>query len=812
MSNHFNNGICEKFQVQILSQLPERPSRAAEKRDRLQLESHWIRKLCSKYPYGLNSNMLGENGNTSIYRNFILRDRTTRIRGKRKPRSQRFKIFNPEQFLYTQYNRYKTHPRLIRRYLFQTIMSTPINNVKKLHQYFVLTDFVADFTEFIKDLLETRLLPSNATDVPKKKRQNYLVIPYVNKAIDYFNLNRILKDKNLNSHWPSEIPIVRSKPSICFKYDTPISLALFNFKKVTSNLDMANFLLNPPSCYCHHSPFIDYHHGHVITSNLEFIENISLRRLMEKGTKYRIPKTLDFAAAEQKIDECFRTYLSNICKRFKIIAEKFNPWLSTLKQLVSDCTIKSIQNASLPHDARYKMPWKAIRDLQEHFVITSVDKSSNNYAIICKSFYIKLLCKEVGFDCTPVAAYQQVGDQKSDIIGRLTEESKANFGVEVSPEFAELPYIHLVPKFHKNPVKFRPIIASTKATTKPVSICLTKLLRLVMSKMKTYCNTISKSSGVNPYWIVENSKEVATALNQLSLKNKAKSVSTFDFTTLYTTLDHSEISLAIASLLNRAFGKDNNTKIIRIIYKKAFWSYLKSPTDTDVFSKEKILNMVTWLVGNTYFTIGNLVFIQKIGIPMGTNAAPLIANLLLHHFEIEYIIKNLKANYQACRKLNHIYRYIDDITAFNDDGTFGNAVKEIYPASLTLEAVNSDPKKAYVLDMDINIEDKKFEIDIYDKRTYFPFKSILYPDPSGNINLQLGYNIVSTEIIRYSNMCSSLNKFLVKTNMLLTVLINKGYCRNKLLNTASKTINKHKQIRQKYDFHGEIKQLLTAKT
>ena len=45
------------------------------------------------------------------------------------------------------------------------------------------------------------------------------------------------------------------------------------------------------------------------------------------------------------------------------------------------------------------------------------------------------------------------------------------------------------------------------------------------------------------------------------------------------------------------------------------------------FSFDKLLEMLEYLIDNIYIVVGNRVFQQHIGIPMGTDCAPLLANL-----------------------------------------------------------------------------------------------------------------------------------------------------------------------------------------
>ena len=47
--------------------------------------------------------------------------------------------------------------------------------------------------------------------------------------------------------------------------------------------------------------------------------------------------------------------------------------------------------------------------------------------------------------------------------------------------------------------------------------------------------------------------------------------------------------------------------------------------------------MLGFLVDNIYVVFGDQVFQQSVGIPMGTNCAPLLANLFLYSYEAEFV-------------------------------------------------------------------------------------------------------------------------------------------------------------------------------
>jgi hypothetical protein len=54
-----------------------------------------------------------------------------------------------------------------------------------------------------------------------------------------------------------------------------------------------------------------------------------------------------------------------------------------------------------------------------------------------------------------------------------------------------------------------------------------------------------------------------------------------------------------------------------------------------MFSETDIFNMFEFLIDNIFDMFGGRVFQQTVGIPMGTNCAPLVADLFLYSHEVE---------------------------------------------------------------------------------------------------------------------------------------------------------------------------------
>ena len=94
--------------------------------------------------------------------------------------------------------------------------------------------------------------------------------------------------------------------------------------------------------------------------------------------------------------------------------------------------------------------------------------------------------------------------------------------------------------------------------------------------------------------------------------------------------------------------------------------------------------MIEFLVDNIYVRFGGQLFRQTVGILMGTNCAPLLADLFLYSYENESLYKLIKeGKRKLARKFNLSYRYIDELISFNDKG-LNEFISDIYPKELTI--------------------------------------------------------------------------------------------------------------------------------
>ena len=110
---------------------------------------------------------------------------------------------------------------------------------------------------------------------------------------------------------------------------------------------------------------------------------------------------------------------------------------------------------------------------------------------------------------------------------------------------------------------------------------------------------------------------------------------------------------------------------------------------------------------NCYFTIGDKIFQQIIGIPMGSDPAPFFANLFLYFYESKWLRKLQRSDLRRARSFVNVYRFIDNLIAMSDNKEFEGCFKEIYPVELELGKENNGYKEASFLDLRANFYKKQ---------------------------------------------------------------------------------------------------------
>ena len=149
-------------------------------------------------------------------------------------------------------------------------------------------------------------------------------------------------------------------------------------------------------------------------------------------------------------------------------------------------------------------------------------------------------------------------------------------------------------------------------------------------------------------------------------------MSTYDFSTLYTPLPHNLI-------------KDKLIDLIDLPERRL---------SLNTWSCQNVCDALTFLLGNIFIRFGTKLYRQVVGIPMGTNCAPLVADLFLFCYERDFMM-SLTDDKQAdvIDAFNTTFRYLDDILNINNV-YFDNMVSQIYHSELQLNIANTSDTNA----------------------------------------------------------------------------------------------------------------------
>ena len=178
---------------------------------------------------------------------------------------------------------------------------------------------------------------------------------------------------------------------------------------------------------------------------------------------------------------------------------------------------------------------------------------------------------------------------------------------------------------------------------------------------------------------------------------------------------------------------------------------------------------------NSFFRFGDRVYRQCIGIPMGIDPAPQMANLYLYYYESSFMETITKGNYGIAKKINDTGRFIDDLTTLNYDGYLQQSKERINPEELVLNQENKEDSRATFLDLEAHIKDGKFYTKTYNKREAFNFEIVNFPDLSGNIPERPAHGIYISQVIGYAKICNQTKDFIDRIKLLFNKLRKKHF-------------------------------------
>ena len=192
-----------------------------------------------------------------------------------------------------------------------------------------------------------------------------------------------------------------------------------------------------------------------------------------------------------------------------------------------------------------------------------------------------------------------------------------------------------------------------------------------------------------------------------------------------------------------------------------------------LWSCQKVCDVLIYLLDNIVIRFGTKLYRQTIGIQMGTNCAPLVADLFLFCYEADFM-KSLSRQNQAyiVEAFNSTSRYLHDL--FNIDNIyFDQMVDRIYPTE-QLNIANSSNTETPFLDLNLCISNGTVSTKLYDKRDNFDFDIVNFPFLDGDVPRRTSYGVYISQLIIFARAFSNLNEFNYRNKALTAKLLSRA--------------------------------------
>ena len=382
IAKHFSEHGINAMKIRILEVI------SGSKQDLDKAEEFWIKAFNVIHPGGLNVRCKGL-GSAIEYDSCVSYpiNPFLTIRGRRRPRDRGKNNKKSSLNIDQRKNLFKNDDKRVD--IFQKL-----NNLKRSDKRRVFAELLINLYNISKEISEiilAFLLKDVRKERVKKDFKEVIAIKghFVNRGLDMIGINSIFKDRELCREYPN---VFNKEVMVVFTLDQPLSRKVCNYGKFLDNLEVATlkFLLEN-DCECwKDQKFVYGNAGHVITGDLTLVEDVDLRRLLSYGSKFRIPKKIDwnevyqvglniwddFVIKHKKKHECSNIEYEQSKRLYEIV----------LKRRILN---KQFENNALPSDKiNYNKALRHLEELHKRYIIAPADKAANNFVFICK----KILC------------------------------------------------------------------------------------------------------------------------------------------------------------------------------------------------------------------------------------------------------------------------------------------------------------------------------------------------------------------------------------------------------------------------------------
>lgn len=674
----------------------------------------------------------------------------------------------------------------------------------------------------------------------KRKTIGYIILTYPCRSIEWLHLRKLFAEVLIQFDHAHLVPLIE-EVMFAWKYHAPLSTVLYKPSLVFKKISFLELLDSSGTCEClsikRFAHFLDPRtlletssfanpQVHVRTVDTGIIQHLQLRSAVAKGLNHVPPRPTS------KLSACMATVMEAFEQLVEILGlhstdfplEQATHWfwettLSKLKQ-ASHSNLFGFRSSGPDllslHAVKDELRW-----LTSHLYCAGLDKASNNVCFVCIR-HIRFMALErlSGSDFSP-RCEGEVWLLPSHVLRDMSSEI-SNLLPEVRVSFEALPYLMATYKLHKN--KYRWLTNAFQTVYSNLAHLLTIATMLVLEQVRIWAsdttNGFSRFMRCNSsfYWLVNSSIEVA-----LNLPNKIYNIFVAHITRCYESIpldgDDNLID-AVSHIIRIGYrqAKKHHPRSTPQIWIRvnaeghaahAQWSSSKPAYgDCFVLPAERLISLHCWLIRNCNVQLGDRVWKQTLGIPMGFSCSPLWCNVYLLHYEIQFMLRLAKlGRSDIMQQFKSAFRYIDDLCWINVEQPLAFLSPSqpklaenpywVYPLNV-LEIKNEvtryaleDPTRgvhAHFMNLDIVIEESgsgEYSTCKYDKRRDLPFSYSQYIMFDSNRPIKQSYSVAVSQTVPILYLSSSMEAALKEILILISTMVKNGFQERRLRHLIS---------------------------
>jgi ubiquitin C-terminal hydrolase len=288
-----------------------------------------------------------------------------------------------------------------------------------------------------------------------------------------------------------------------------------------------------------------------------------------------------------------------------------------------------------------------------------------------------------------------------------------------------------------------------------------KLLRVVMDTLREISDVRFRDLGIKTCWFVESLEEVAMKLRRLAPCVVRQEMRTVDFVNMYTMLPHARLLENVQAAVQEAWSFQESKIGAKARLGTEGWN-----AGGDLFDISEVMQILQFLVENSFVSNGGVVRRQVQGIPMGLAVSPQLANLYCYVVERDFAMSHGKRDADASR-------WIDDIHAFGDIPS-----EEQY--GMKYKQVSTSPETVTFVGIKITKEIKDgvpcgLVLGVHWRDEGYPVRIIRYPSYSSACSAQHLRGVIFGQFVRCQRICNRLSTFKEAVGRVTLQAIRRGY-------------------------------------